>query len=58
MPLPAVAQVSLPSSRLRAPDHVGDGLRRMIRIGHEDERKVRQHADEAEVLDRVIGELL
>ena len=30
----------------------------MIRVGHEDEREIRQHADEAEIRDRIVGQLL
>ena len=44
--------------RLRGPDDIRDRLRRMIRIGDEDEREIRQHADEAEVRDRIVGQLL
>ena len=40
--------------RLRDPDDIGDRLHRVIGICDQDEREVRQHADEAEVFDRIV----
>ena len=43
---------------LRGLDDIRDGLGRVIRIGHQDKRIFGEHADEAEVVHRVVGELL